>query len=41
MGTLSFELAITRLGNVTNPLLTPAIKTAWAAKLTEHLYLTP
>jgi len=38
MQTLSFELAAQAIAASTNPLLTPEIKAAWVAKLTEHFY---
>lgn len=37
METLSFELAIGVINGLTNPIITPAIKTVWVAKLTERL----
>lgn len=39
MGTLSFELAAQAIASATTPLLTPAIRADWIAKLTEHFYL--
>lgn len=41
MATLSYELAAQAISSATTPLLTPEIKAAWIAKLTEHFYLTP
>lgn len=41
MGTLSYELAAQSIMQATHPLLTPAIKGAWVAKLQEHFYLVP
>lgn len=41
MQTLSYELAAQAIAQSPNPLLTPEIKTAWVAKLQEHLYLVP
>jgi hypothetical protein len=41
MATLSYELAAQAIGQATNPLMTPAIKSAWVAKLQEHFYLVP
>lgn len=38
---LSFEMAIAALTASPNPLLTPAIKAGWVAKLQERLYLVP
>lgn len=37
METLSFEMAIGVVNSLTNPIVTPAIKTVWVAKLTERL----
>lgn len=39
MQTLSFELAAQAITASSNTLLTPGIKTAWTAKLTEHFYI--
>lgn len=39
MQTLSFELAAQAISASSNTLLTPGIKTAWIAKLTEHFYI--
>lgn len=41
MQTLSYELAAQAIAQSSNPLLTPAIKGAWVAKLQEHFYLVP
>ena len=41
MSTLSYELAAQAISQATNALMTPAIKAAWVAKLTEHFYLEP
>jgi hypothetical protein len=41
INTLSFELAVSRLSGITNPMLTPEIKSDWAARLTDHFYLVP
>lgn len=41
MSTLSYELAAQAIQAATTPLLTPAIKGAWVAKLQEHFYLVP
>lgn len=41
MQTLSYELAAQAIAAATTPLLTPAIKGAWVAKLQEHFYLVP
>ncbi len=41
MSTLSYELAAQAISQASNPLMTPAIKSAWVAKLTEHFYLVP
>jgi hypothetical protein len=41
MATLSYELAAQAIGQANNPLMTPAIKSAWVAKLQEHFYLVP
>lgn len=41
MGTLSYELAAQAIATATHPLMTPEIKAAWVAKLTEHFYLVP
>lgn len=40
MQTLSFELAAQAIESSTNRLMTPSIKSAWIAKLTDHLYGT-
>jgi hypothetical protein len=37
--TLSFEIAAGAIMQLTNPLLTPQIKQAWAMKLSSHFYL--
>jgi len=39
INTLSFELAISAVGNLTNLLMVSSIKDAWIAKLTQNLYL--
>lgn len=39
MSTLSFELAAQAIGAASSPLITPAIKADWVARLTEHFYL--
>lgn len=41
MSTLSYELAAQAISQATSALMTPAIKAAWVAKLTEHFYLEP
>lgn len=41
MATLSFELAAQSIQQATTPMLTSAIKSAWATKLAEHYYLEP
>lgn len=41
INTLSFELAISSVQGITNPLITPEIKASWIAKLQAHLYLVP
>lgn len=41
MSTLSYELAAQSIAAATTPLLTPEIKAAWVAKLTDHFYLVP
>jgi hypothetical protein len=41
MATLSYEMAAQAIAQATNPLMTPAIKSAWVAKLTDHFYLVP
>lgn len=41
MGKLSYELAAQAIQAATTPLLTPAIKSTWISKLTEHFYLVP
>jgi hypothetical protein len=41
INTLSFELAISSVQSLTNPLITPVIKTSWISKLQANLFLTP
>jgi hypothetical protein len=41
INTLSFELAISSIQGITNPLITSEIKAGWVAKLQAHLYLVP
>jgi hypothetical protein len=39
VNTLSFELAVAKVTSITNPLITPAIKSGWIEKLSAHFYL--